>query len=114
MRPLKNVSQGFSRWQLVFNGRQTNRPLTFNRLKPPEFAPPPPLQEQRPLSEQLQVLFPQLLEPCPTWPFTTPPPPFRATVGAVSVKSWDFGVAGDYKTTVNRRPAAVGSQPTTI
>ena len=54
-----------------------------------------PLARAIPLSEQQWVLFPQLLQPCPALPFTnTPPPPLvRATVGAVSVKFWEFGVA---------------------
>ena len=43
---------------------------------PPNGQPPPPPPPARatPLSQQQSVLFLQLLEPCPTWPFMNPPP----------------------------------------
>ena len=57
--------------------------------------PPPPSARATSLSEQQQVLYPQLSEPCPTLPFTdpTPSPVVRGTVSVVSIKVWDVSVA---------------------
>ena len=79
-------------WAVGAVGIVAPPPCVASQLK----YPPHPPCESNALSEQQQVLFLQLLELCPSLPFTNnspPPPHVGAMVGVVSVKRWDFSVA---------------------